>query len=112
MEKPNMLHDYLLTLTTCASEDEAAKIAEALVTAKAAACCNIVQDVRSLYIWQGKFEDDREVLLLTKTTTAAFPRLREMILTLHSYDVPEIVAIPIVYGSADYLQWVSEQCAE
>ncbi len=107
-----MQYDHLLILTTCASENEAAKIAEALVTAKAAACCNIIKDIRSLYIWQGKLEDDREVLLLTKTTTASFPKVREMIVKLHSYDVPEIIALPIVDGSADYLNWVSEQCSD
>ena len=107
-----MPHEYLLTLTTCASENEAAKIAEALVIAKLAACCNVVKDVRSLYIWQGKLEDDREVLLLTKTTTASFPKVRDTIIKLHSYDVPEIIAIPIVDGSADYLNWVSEQSSD
>ena len=107
-----MQYDHLLILTTCASEEEAAKIAEALVTAKAAACCNIIKDIRSLYIWQDKFEDDREVLLLTKTKTTAFAKVRDTIIKLHSYDVPEIIAIPIVDGSADYLNWVSEQCSD
>lgn len=104
-----MQAEYLLVLTTCASEDQAAQIAEALIKANAAACCNIVKDVRSLYIWRDKLEDDQEVLLLTKTTVSAFPKVREMIKNLHSYDVPEIIALPIVDGSTDYLDWIKEQ---
>jgi periplasmic divalent cation tolerance protein len=107
-----MQYDHVLVLTTCASEDQAAQIAEALVTTNAAACCNIIKDVRSLFIWQGKLEDDREVLLLTKTTTASFPKVRDTILKLHSYDVAEIIAVPIVDGSDDYLRWVKEQTSK
>lgn len=104
-----MQDEYLLVLTTCSSEEEAGKIATALVSEKAAACCNIVGGIRSLYFWQGKLEDDKEVLLLIKTTSASFSRLREIIAKLHSYDVPEIIAIPIVDGSESYLKWISEQ---
>jgi len=104
-----MQSDHLLVLTTCASEEEAKIIAETLVTEKAAACCNIIKDVRSLYIWQGEFSDDREVLLLTKTTAACFRAVRDTILKLHSYDVPEIIAVPIVDGSTDYLRWIAER---
>jgi periplasmic divalent cation tolerance protein len=106
MEKP---YEYVLVLTTCSSDEEAGRIATALVSEKTAACCNIVKDVRSIYFWQGKLEDDREVLLIIKTTYASFPRVREMIGELHSYDVPEIIALPIIDGSEDYLNWVSEQ---
>jgi len=104
-----MQDEYLLVLTTCSSEEEAGKIATALVSEKAAACCNIIGGIRSLYFWLGKLEDDKEVLLLIKTTSALFSRLREIIAKLHSYDVPEIIAIPIVEGSESYLKWISEQ---
>jgi len=103
--------DYLLVLTTCASEEEAHKIAETVISEKAAACCNIVKDVRSIYFWQDKLQDDREVLLLIKTTGESFPRLRLRITELHSYEVPEVIALPIVDGSQDYLRWVSKQTA-
>jgi len=103
--------DYLLVITMCSSEEEARKIAEAVVSEKAAACCNIVTDVRSVYFWQGELRNDREVLLLIKTTGESFPRLRLRIAELHSYEVPEVIALPIVDGSQDYLRWVSEQTA-
>ena len=96
-------------LTTCSSEEEAGRIATALVSDKAAACCNIIKDVRSIYSWQGKLEDDREVLLFIKTTSVSFPRVREIITRIHSYDVPEIIALPIIDGADDYLKWVAEQ---
>ena len=101
--------EYILVLSTCSSAEEAGKIATALVSEKAAACCNIIKDIRSIYFWQGKLEDDWEVLLLTKTTSASFVRVRDLITKLHSYDVPEIIALPIVDGSDDYLKWVSGQ---
>lgn len=105
-------YEHLLVLSTCSSEDEAARIASTLTSEKAAACCNIVPGIRSLYFWQGKPEDEKEILLLIKTTPSSFARVREIIIELHSYDVPEIIAIPIVAGSADYLQWVSEQTTQ
>jgi periplasmic divalent cation tolerance protein len=103
--------DYLLVLTTCSSEEEAHRIAEALVSEKAAACGTIVKDVRSVYFWQGKLEDDREVLLIMKTAGESFPRLCSRIKEFHSYKVPEIIALPIIDGSRDYLRWISEQTA-
>ena len=100
---------YLLVLTTCGSEEEAARIAEALVIEHAAACCNIVPGVHSLFFWQGKLENERETLVMIKTTAGAFPRVREIISKLHSYEIPEIIALPIIDNSASYLNWVSEQ---
>jgi len=102
-------YEHLLVLTTCSSEEEAVQIATTLTSEKAAACCNVVPGIRSLYFWQGKPEDDKEVLLLIKTTTSSFARVWDIIIRQHSYDLPEIIAIPIVDGSTDYLQWVSEQ---
>lgn len=101
--------EYLLVLTTCASEEEARKIAEALVTEHAAACCNIVPGLHSIFFWKDNLEHDREVLLLIKTTVGSFPRVRETISKLHSYEVPEIIALPVVDGAGTYLRWVSEQ---
>ncbi len=101
--------DYLIVFTTCASEEEATTLAKAAVKQQAAACCNIIKDVRSIYVWQGQANDDREVLLVSKTTAKSFPQLRELIQKLHSYDVPEIIAMPVVAGNDDYLNWVTEQ---
>ncbi len=101
--------EFLIVFTTCSSEEEAATIAKAAVEQKAAACCNIVNDVRSVYVWEGEVNDDREVLLLSKTPANTFPRLRDLIEQLHSYDVPEIVAVPIITGNKEYLTWIDSQ---
>ena len=101
--------EHLMVVTTCAAEDEAVKIATALVSERAAACCNVVKGVRSRYVWQGKLEDSAEILLLIKTTAGAFSRVREIISNLHSYEIPEIIALPIIDGAEDYLRWIAEQ---
>ncbi len=93
---------------TAPGEEEAAGLARALVEAKLAACVNIITNVRSIYSWQGNIEDDREHLMIVKTQRHLFDRLAEKVREMHSYDVPEIVALPIVEGSPDYLKWLQE----
>ena len=100
--------DKRIVLTSCASEEEAAKIANYLVEKRLAACVNIFPQVRSIYRWQGKVESATEWLLLVKTTVERFPQVRAAIRTLHSYELPECVAIAIEDGSAPYLQWIEE----
>ena len=90
---------------TAANEEEAAGIATALVAEGLAKCVNIVKDIRSIYFWQGKVEDSPECLMIAKTQKAGFPALVERVKALHSYSVPEIIALPIVEGSGDYLKW-------
>jgi len=98
-----------VVLVTCGSEKEAVRIARAVVRARLAACVNIHgAPVRSIYHWKGKMEDAREWLLLMKTTQKRFAALRAEIQKLHSYDLPEIIAIPIASGSAEYLRWVGQ----
>ena len=109
MNSVTTLPEYLLVLTTCGSEEEAAKIAETLVTQHAAACCNILPGLHSIFVWRGTLEREREVLLLIKTTAGAFTRVQETIARLHSYEIPEIIALPIIDGAEDYLRWVAEQ---
>lgn len=82
-------------------------MARALVENRLAACVNVVPGVESIYRWQGEVETAQEALLIMKTTAARFGELRHRILELHRYAVPEIVAIPIVEGSASYLSWVA-----
>ncbi len=94
------------------SEDEAATIAHALVTERLAACGNILPRVRSIYRWQGKIEDEPEVMLLIKTTEDRIPTLIDRVNQLHSYDVPEIIALPITQGSESYLNWVIQNTSE
>lgn len=100
--------DKILVLTTTGSKDEARKIGRALVERRLAACVNIVPPVHSIYHWEGKIEEAEEWLLLVKTTRAGFERVREAILELHSYEVPECVSISIDDGSAGYLGWISQ----
>ena len=100
--------DAKIVLTTTGSQEEARKIARALVDRRLAACVNIIPQVESIYRWQGKVEDAYEWLLLIKTTTAAFERVRDAIRELHSYDLPECISFSVEDGSSDYLDWISE----
>jgi periplasmic divalent cation tolerance protein len=100
--------DEVAVFITAPTEDMAAAIARALVEARLAACANIVKDIRSIYTWQGKVQDDREVLMIVKTRRDLFNALLTKVKELHSYEVPEIIALPIVAGSEDYLKWLRE----
>ncbi len=98
----------VIVLSTCGSEEEAAKIAQHLVGNRLAACVNVIPQVKSIYRWQEKVESAQEWLLLVKTTTERFALVRTEIRGLHSYELPECVAIPIDDGSAAYLQWIED----
>lgn len=103
------MSDKLVVLVTCGSEKEALRLARALVKEHLAACVNIHRaPVRSIYRWKGKVEEAQERLLLVKTTRARFRALRDAVASLHSYDVPEIIALPIERGSPRYLAWIGE----
>ena len=104
--------DKLVVLVTCSSAREAERIARALVDARLAACGNILQTpVRSVYRWKNKVESAREFLLLLKTSRRRFSKLQAAIKRLHSYEVPEIIAIPVAAGSPAYLAWLSDSVA-
>jgi len=98
--------DKQIVLSTAGSEAEARKIARALVERQLAACVNIIPQIESIYRWQGKIEESREWLLLIKTSAENFPGVCDAIRELHSYDLPECIAINIADGSAEYLQWI------
>jgi periplasmic divalent cation tolerance protein len=100
--------DKRLVLCTAGSEEEARKIARALVERQLAACVNIVPQIESIYRWQGQAESAQEWLLLIKTTEEKFPAVRDAIRELHSYDLPECISIAIDDGSHEYLQWIAE----
>ena len=100
--------EYLQVLTTTGSEREAEKISAALVERRLAACVQVLGPIASRYRWQGEIEQAREWLCLVKTEAARYPELEAAIRELHSYDEPEIVATPIVAGSAGYLDWIGE----
>lgn len=100
--------DKRIVLSTAATEEEARKIARHLVDQQLAACVNIVPHIESIYRWQGKIESSREWLLLIKTNSDNLPAVQDAIGELHSYDVPECVAVAIEDGSSEYLQWIGE----
>jgi periplasmic divalent cation tolerance protein len=100
--------DKQIVLTTVGSEDEARKIAEHLIETQLAACVNIIPQVESIYRWQGKLESSREWLLLIKTSSERFPAARDAIRAMHSYEMPECIAINIEDGSPEYLKWLAE----
>lgn len=104
--------DKIVVLSTCASGEEAERIGRSLVEKRLAACVNILAGVRSLYRWKGAVQDDREVLLVIKSSRALFAQLRAEIEKLHSYEVPEIIAVPIVDGSERYLEWLDRELGE
>jgi len=96
-------------LVTCGSAKEARRIARALVEKRLAACGNILEaPVRSIYRWKGKVEAAKEFLLIIKSSRTRFTALEREVKRHHGYDVPEIIALPIVVGSSDYLRWVAE----
>jgi periplasmic divalent cation tolerance protein len=102
------MSEAIVVLVTCGSEEEATKIANALVEGRLAACVNIISPVRSIYRWEGKVWDEKEWLLIIKTQKTRFEALEKKVKSLHSYSVPEIIALPIVEGSASYLKWIEE----
>src|SRR5207244_10892807 len=100
--------DAKIVLTTTGSQEEARKIARALVDRRLAACVNIIPQVESIYRWQGKVEDAHEWLLVIKTTGNAFERVSDAIRELHSYDLPECISFSVENRSSSYLDWISE----
>ena len=99
----------MVVLSTAASIEEAEKITLALLEARKVACVNIVPEVLSRYWWQGKITKDKEVLLIAKTNTAALPDVIRIIKEKHSYETPEVIALPITDGSAHYLTWLENE---
>jgi periplasmic divalent cation tolerance protein len=97
-----------LVVTTTSSQEEARRIANALVERRLAACVNVVSKIDSIYRWKGKVEEAQEFLLLIKTTESAVENLRDAIQELHSYEVPECIVLAIETGSEAYLQWIGE----
>jgi len=98
--------DKIVVLTACDSEEQAATLARHLVERHLAACVNIVPGARSVYRWKGAIEDSTEWLLVIKSRRDLFPALREEIGKLHTYEVPEVLALPVVDGSDAYLSWM------
>jgi periplasmic divalent cation tolerance protein len=100
--------DKRIVFSTAGSEEEGRKIAHQLVARQLAACVNIVPRMQSIYRWQGKIESSQECLLLIKTSADQFPALRDAIYELHSYELPECIALGIEDGSSEYLDWLGD----
>ncbi len=101
-----MVVEFITVLTTASSQEEANRIADLLLELRFAGCVQIVANVKSRYWWDGRIEESQEFLLIIKTTAEQFEKVERTIKGVHSYDVPEIVALPIVRGSKDYLDWL------
>ena len=98
----------IVVYVTAASQENAAELARVLVEERLAACGNVIGSVRSIYRWQGKVEDENEALLVLKTRAGLFEALKARILQLHSYEVPEVIAVPVVAGHKPYLDWIDD----
>jgi periplasmic divalent cation tolerance protein len=100
----------IVVMMTASSAEEAKRIAESLVNQKLAACVQILPAMESIYVWKGEVQSEPEVLVLAKTTRNNFAELERQVRALHSYETPEIIALPIVAGSQPYLEWLSGSC--
>jgi periplasmic divalent cation tolerance protein len=103
--------DKIVVLTTCESEEQAQRIARSLVEKRLAACVNILPKARSVYHWKGAIEEAQELILLIKSRRDIFETLRAELLKMHSYEVPEAIALSVVDGSHAYLAWIDRELA-
>ena len=103
------LKDILIVIVTAANQEEAAKISQRAVKTRQAACATTIPTVCSTYWWEGELITDQECIVLLKTTADKFEALQETIRTMHSYEVPEIIAIPVSHGLPQYIEWVMKE---
>ena len=101
--------EHVVVLITTADAEEASDIADTLVNNRQAACVNIVPRVHSRFRWQGNIESEDEALLVVKTRAALLDGLIELVKSNHSYEVPEIIALPVIGGNPDYLAWLDDE---
>ena len=99
---------HIVVFITAKDKDQASKIAERLVADKLIACANIVEGIKSVFWWEGKVDKSDETLLILKSKKNLFSKIVKAVKTLHSYDVPEVIALPIIAGNKDYLKWIDE----
>jgi periplasmic divalent cation tolerance protein len=99
----------IVVFSTCGSAEEAERLARQLLEARLAACVNVITQIRSFYWWKGEIEDSGECLLVVKTSRDLFEPLRAALESAHSYELPEILALPVVAGSPNYLSWLESE---
>jgi periplasmic divalent cation tolerance protein len=109
MEQFSAQTEAILLMTNCPDQQTASELARQLLEQQLAACVNILPAMQSMYRWQGAIESASEVALLIKTTKLRYAQLEQAIKALHPYQVPEIIALPIVAGSSDYLHWIAQE---
>lgn len=102
---------YIVVFITAKNVREANQISTKLIEGKLVACVNIIKGVNSIFRWKGKVDQAKEVLLILKSKKSCLPKIVKKVKKYHSYDVPEIIALPIIGGSKDYLNWVKENCS-
>lgn len=100
---------YALVYITTSGEEESKKIGRVLVEEKLAACVNIISSIESIYLWKGEIEDDEESLLIAKTKVSNIDKIIKKVKEIHSYETPAILAIPIIEGSKDYLEYLDSE---
>jgi periplasmic divalent cation tolerance protein len=103
------VEDFIVILVTTSAKEEAKKIASSLLEKKLAACVSLVKNIESIYRWKGKLLDEKEVLMLIKSRKKLYKSVEEEVKKLHSYEVPEIIALPVITGSKDYLYWIDSE---
>jgi len=101
-----------LVYMTAGDRQEAERVGQALIESKLAACVNILDGMQSMFWWQGKVEQEGEIVVIAKTREDLVPQLTEKVKSVHSYDCPCIVAVPIIDGNPDFLQWIREETGE
>jgi len=97
---------FVIIFITAASRKQGEKIADVLISKKLVACVSIVRQVESVFIWQGKKEHVNEALLIAKTKFSLFNKIKKQVKKIHSYEVPEIIVLPIIAGNKEYLRWI------
>ena len=101
--------EKIVVLSNCGSEEEAIRVGRAIVEARLAACVNVLPGVKSIYHWKGEVQEDSEWMLVIKTTRSLFEPLSAQLQKIHSYEIPEVLALPVVDGSEDYLAWIDRE---
>ena len=103
------MSEKIIVFSNCGSQEEARRVARALVDTRVCACVNIIPGIQSIYRWQGSIQEEAEWMLIIKTTRELFDRLSAELRKNHSYEIPEVIAIPIVEGNPDYLKWIDRE---
>lgn len=101
--------DFIIVLITSPSEQVGERIAQVLLKDKLAACVNIIPNIKSIYAWKGEVQNDEEVLLVVKSRAELFDHLVPAVKAIHPYEIPEIIAFPLILGSQDYLDWITNE---